>query len=492
MTEAPAMLTYASVVSRESVRIALTLAALNDLEVKTADIENAYLTAPVSEQIWTVLGPEFGSDAGKRAIIVRALYGLKSAGASFRNHLADCMRHLGWTPCEADRDLWMKAETRPSDGHMYYAYALLYVDDILLVHHDAMTALMAIDKYFKMKEGSMGDPDFYLGAKLRKMTLANGVEAWAMSSSKYVNAAVANVFSHLKSRGQEHMMPKRAATPFKGGYQPELDVSEELNAEDATYFQSQIGILRWTCELGRIDIITEVSLLASHLALPREGHLEAVYHIFAHLRDRHNARMCFDPTYPEIDMSDFKECDWKTFYGDVKEAVPPGAPVVRGKEVDLRLYVDSEHAGEQLTRRSRMGFFIFLNMAPVIWFSKRQPTVETSVFGAEFVAMKNGMETLRGLRYKLRMMGVQLSGPSFVYGDNMSVIHNTQRPESMLRKKSNSICYHAIRESVAMGEMLTGHVSTHHNPADIATKVLGGGQKRDYLVGLVIHDLTDH
>ena len=77
-----------SVVSRESVRIALTLAALNDLEVKTADIENAYLTAPVSEKIWTVLGPEFGDDQGKRAIVVRALYGLKSAGASFRNHLA--------------------------------------------------------------------------------------------------------------------------------------------------------------------------------------------------------------------------------------------------------------------------------------------------------------------------------------------------------------------------------------------------------------------
>ena len=78
--------TYASVVSRESVRIALTLAALNDLEVKTADIENAYLTAPVGEKIWCRLGPEFGQDAGKRAIIVRALYGLKSAGASFRNH----------------------------------------------------------------------------------------------------------------------------------------------------------------------------------------------------------------------------------------------------------------------------------------------------------------------------------------------------------------------------------------------------------------------
>jgi hypothetical protein len=121
MTEAPASITYASVVSRESVRIALTLAALNDLEVKTADIENAYLTAPVGEKIWCRLGPEFGADAGKKAIIVRALYGLKSAGASFRNHLADCMRHLGWESCKADPDVWLKPEMRRDDGYQYYA-----------------------------------------------------------------------------------------------------------------------------------------------------------------------------------------------------------------------------------------------------------------------------------------------------------------------------------------------------------------------------------
>ena len=132
-----------------------------------------------------------------------------------------------------------------------------------------------------------------------------------------------------------------------------------------------------------------------------------------------------------------------------------------------------------------------MNGAPIVWHSKRQSTIETSVFGAEFVAMKVGMETLRGLRYKLRMMGVQISGPSFIYGDNMSVVHNTQRPESMLKKKSNSICYHAIRESVAMGESLVGHISTHENPADIATKVLPGGQKRNHLIGKVMYDLTD-
>ena len=72
----------------------------------------------------------------------------------------------------------------------------------------------------------------------------------------------------------------------------------------------------------------------------------------------------------------------------------------------------------------------------------------------------------------------------------MSVIHNTQRPESTLKKKSNAICYHAVRESVAMGEMLTGHVSTHDNEADLMTKVLFG-QKRKTFVGNLLHDIYD-
>jgi hypothetical protein len=88
ITDTTHEMTYASVVSRETVRIALTLAALNELDVKMADIENAYLTAPITEKVWTLLGPEFGGDAVKRALIVRALCGLKSAGAAFRHNLA--------------------------------------------------------------------------------------------------------------------------------------------------------------------------------------------------------------------------------------------------------------------------------------------------------------------------------------------------------------------------------------------------------------------
>eukprot|EP00804_Cyclotella_cryptica_P015125 CCRYP_000688-RA/>CCRYP_000688-RA protein AED:0.22 eAED:0.24 QI:0/0/0/0.8/1/1/5/0/1053 len=421
----------------ETVRIALTLAALNDLEVKVADIMNAYVTAPTEEKIWTILGPEFGDDQGKKAVIVRALYGLKSAGASFRHHLADCMKHLGYTPCLADPDLWMKPEVRPDDGVAYYAYILCYVDDILSIAHNAEDVLRRLDKYFMLKPGSLGDPDIYLGAKLKKMKLPNGVEAWAMSPARYVHQSVKNVEKYLEENlSARWKLPSKAENPFAIGYSPELDDSPELDPSLSSYYQSQIGILRWMVELGRIDMMTEVSMLASHLAMPREGHLEAIFHIYAYLKQKYNSRLAFDPTYPSIDMSDFKECDWKQFYGDVKEAIPPNAPEPRGKDVDLRMFVDSDHAGDKLTRRSRTGFMIFMNTALIDALSKKQATIETSVFGAEFVALKHGMERLRGLRYKLRMMGVSISGPSYIYGDNMSVIHNTQRPESTLKKRA--------------------------------------------------------
>ena len=112
MTKAPATITYASAVSRETVRIALMIAALNDLEMKLGDILNAYIQAPVTEKVWTTLGPEFGKGAGKTAVIVRALYGLKSEGAAFRSHLARCMESMGYQSCKADSNLWLKPELR--------------------------------------------------------------------------------------------------------------------------------------------------------------------------------------------------------------------------------------------------------------------------------------------------------------------------------------------------------------------------------------------
>jgi hypothetical protein len=192
MTSPPAAATYASVVSRESVRIALTIAALNNLDVL------AYLNAPAAKKIWTSCGAKFGQHNGKRAIIVRALYGLKSAGAAFCNHLAVCMSNLGCKSCLADPNVWLRPAVRKSDGVSYYEYVLIYVDDILCMSHDPNELMQKLDKSFPMKEGSIGPPNIYLGAKLSKVKLPNGVEAWAMSPSKYVQEALANAKDYLK------------------------------------------------------------------------------------------------------------------------------------------------------------------------------------------------------------------------------------------------------------------------------------------------------
>ena len=130
MTMALATITYASVVSRETVRIALMIAILNDLEVKSGNILNACVQAPVTEKVWTNLGQEFGKDARRTAVIVRALYGLKSTGAVFRSHLAKCMESLVYLSCKADLDIWLKPEIRPEDGVQYYSYLLCYDDNI--------------------------------------------------------------------------------------------------------------------------------------------------------------------------------------------------------------------------------------------------------------------------------------------------------------------------------------------------------------------------
>ena len=193
--------TYAGVVSRESVRIAFTYAALNDIDVFAADIQNAYLQSPSSQKHYVVCGKEFGlENVGKRALIRRALYGGKSAGRDFRNHLRACMDHLGFKSCPADPDVWMRPALK-ADGNKYWEYALLYVDDILLISDNGETVLRTeIGKYFTMKPDSIGPPKLYLGGHVRKVTLENGLSAWAFSSSQYVQAAVKNVESYLEER----------------------------------------------------------------------------------------------------------------------------------------------------------------------------------------------------------------------------------------------------------------------------------------------------
>jgi hypothetical protein len=472
LTDPPKESTYSSVISRDSVRIAFTLAALNDLSVLAADVQNAYLNAPTKEKVYTTAGLEFGPEnKGRPVLIVRALYGLKSSGARWRDHMANTLRDAGFKGCLADPDVWMKPNMKPC-GFAYWEYVLCYVDDVLVLSHEPEKVMKHLQTRYVLKADSLKEPDEYLGSQIRKYQLPGGdtKTRWAMSSDLYVKRAVADVETELHANGEG--LKTKVSTPVSNGYRPEVDSSPELDARRANYFQGLIGVLRWIVELGRIDIIVPVALLSRHLALPREGHLEQVLHVFAYLKRYNKSAVVFDDTTPAYDEARFTKSDWSGFYPDAADPLPPNMPEPRGNSVSTTCFVDADHAGCQATRRSQTGILIFVQRAPIIWYSKRQNTVEASTFGSEFVAMKTAIEQIEGLRYKLRMMGVPLDGETNVFCDNEAVFKNSSVPESTLKKKHNAIAYHRTREAQAAGIVRIAWEPGATNLADLLTKLL--------------------
>jgi Reverse transcriptase (RNA-dependent DNA polymerase) len=156
------------------------VAGLNGLEIRLTDIGNAYLTAPVTECYYVVAGDEFGPNLKGRLLkIFRALFGLKSAGAAFRAHLASVLRdHLRFKECEADGDVYMR-RALDANGNAYYEYALVFVDDVMLVSGDADAAAKELAGQYthKVAEDPGKEPCRYLGAMILKYEFGDGT--WA-------------------------------------------------------------------------------------------------------------------------------------------------------------------------------------------------------------------------------------------------------------------------------------------------------------------------
>ena len=153
----------------------------------------------------------------------------------------------------------------------------------------------------------------------------------------------------------------------------------------------------------RVDVNVEALMLSLHLVMQREGHLEELLHIFAYTRKQMNTGMVFDPRVPKIDKNYFQLQDWSySIYSStgktMEEALSHIIPNPPGNSFTIRTFVDSEHAGKSLTRRSRTGFNIFLNIEPLYWYTKKQSSVDMITFGSEFMSMNHDTEYLRGLR----------------------------------------------------------------------------------------------
>ena len=177
---------------------------------------------------------------------------------------------------------------------------LVYIDDCLLVHHDPGPEMEKLKSRYKLKNDLYGEPTQYLGANVEKYQIPQtGQKYWSMYAYDYVKESCKIVRGW--SENDNRKFKKNRDNTMHAKYCPEIDISAELGDDLATQYQQMIGILRWSIELGRIDIITEVSLLSSFNVNPHEGHLEAAYRVFEYLYNHMNGRrVVFDDRLPEV------------------------------------------------------------------------------------------------------------------------------------------------------------------------------------------------
>ena len=449
---------YSGVVSIESVRWLFVIADLNGLEVIAADVCNAYLNGKTNEKLYTQI--DYGKLKGKYLVIEKALYGLKTSAARWCDDISNTLFILGFVPSKADSEVWMRERDE------YYEYVAVYVDDLIVVSKTPMNIISELEIVGKYRFKGVGEPEYYLGADVTRKKVPGVPYITTLSAKTYL----ANVCEKIERMFDCKL--RNYHSPLEGGYHPELDETELLVGPEISKYRMLTGSLNWAITIGRVDVMFAGQLMARYNHAPRAGHLKVMLRIFGYLKHHGKVKLKFDVSYPEIPGGKLEKCDWKHFYPGAKEKLPHEAPSPKGKPIRVWGEKDSDNAHDLETRRSVTGFNIYMNNSLVKSYSKRQSTVETSTYGSEIVAGRIAVEHLIATRYALRMLGVPVLHESWLFGDNMAVILNCSKPESVLKKKHHACAYHFIRETVSTGWLFLIHKPSDRNRADILTKAL--------------------
>ena len=466
---------YSSTIQSISVRLLMLVAAKTGLNIMAADIANAYVTAPCWEKIWTVAGPEFGDKQGSVIRINRALYGLATSGRAFHEFLADTLRRIGFEPTRADQDLWYKL----SDDGTHYEYVATYVDDIIIAAKEPQKYMSVIEQEFKVRNIE-DDPSYYLGNDLKKI-LGKYVH---ISSKTYINEVI-------RKYEKKHGQIKQQTAPMKDKVHPELDESTFLDEKGITHYQQIIGVCQWLIVAGRFDICYAVASLSRFSIAPRKNHLQMAEHILGYLKKFPNRGYLINPQNPKINENGRKMSkltkDFGNQYHYFKEEMDPRFPPAIGEEMEISIFSDADHGHDRKTGRSITGTLGLVGCTPVVWKSSRQSSVQTSTFGAEFLALKTAVENAILIRYYLRSMGVKVQAPSKIYIDNEGVFLNSCDPGSTLNKKHVALAYHFVREHQANNIVQIYKLDTKDNYADPFTKGLSGKEHGDFFQHLMRH-----
>ena len=451
---------YSGVVSLKSMRLALLIGELNGLKPMVGDIGNAYLEAYTKEKVCFIAGPEFGPLEGHLMIISKALYGLRSSGARFHDKLHDTLTDMGFRPSYADPDLWIR------DAGDCYEYVCVYVDDLMAILKNPQEFFDLLTTKYKYLLKGVGDPEYHLGGNFGRDP--DGTLFW--SARTYVQKMMDNY------KRQHDCLPTKFKSPLDPKDHPELDKSDLLETPGIKLYQSMIGALQWAVTLGRFDIACAVMCMSRFRAAPRVGQLEHLHRLYGYLRYAPDAAIRSHTGIPDNESlypEPAAEYDWsRSVYGNAPEEFPADAPVPKGKCVRHSTFVDANLMHCSVTGKACTGIIHMINGTPVDWYAKRQGTIEMATYLSEMVAARTATEQIMDTRYTLMYMGVPLDGPTWMMGDNASVIISGSIPFSLLKKRHNALSYHRVRSAIASGIILFRKVAGTENPSDICTKFL--------------------
>ena len=198
--------------------------------------------------------------------------------------------------------------------------------------------------------------------------------------------------------------------------------------------------------------------------------------MFGFLKKHPNHNLVIDSgslIVPEEFKSSTFNLDFLEDYTDAQEELDPTMPEAFGSELETSIFFDADHTHNQKTYRSISGIIQFVGCTPVLWSSRHQGCIATSTYCVEFVVMRQAVEEAISLSYMLRCLGIPITNPTNLYGDNFGSIQSASIPDSELKKKHVTISYHFVLESIAAKIVNTIWVPTHANFADVCTKALG-------------------
>ena len=477
----PACPLYSSVVKTDSVRIIMTIAAKQGLQVITGDVGGAYLNAKCAEKVWTYTLDENGlPDRNNNfvTIIIQNLYGLKSGASSWWLHFATTLRRMGFVNSKADNNVWLKPRYNDINSLDGYDFIIVHVDDFMILARNAERYMTKLQTIYKIRHVTPIDEttSTYLGMDIRRQS--HGKQGFLLSASTYLKQALSTARRLLDYDTYDDIKGRNTVLDKDKDYDNEE--TDLLNEMFYKKYLQLVGILNWLSELGRVDITYATRKLSTYNASPRIIHWEAVRHIFGYLKKHHKYALPVDPSplkgepgmQIEVKNLDAELQLFKKLYPDAHEDIDVHAIPCISCDIEITIYVDATWASEH-NRRSITGFIVYFGSSPITWYSGKQSQVEGSTYASEFCALRKAIEALRGVRYTLRAFGINVNKPNIIYCDNRSVCSNVELANSFLKKRHIGIAYHLCREAVAAGIARISHIKTTHNRADILTKTLG-------------------